>query len=159
MILTPLNSFFYYFVSVVKCIFLYCISLGLTFWYYLFSKCNIFHTLSNLNKIFACKFLCHWNLIGHLQIMFDMIISSSELINVLVDIKYNWYSWIKIPIGKLIKRQRLPKNDRGDNWHWKDINNGMNITFYGKVFHVTNCDKFTQVSHLLYVVLYFKSSI
>lgn len=49
-----------------------------------------------------------------------------------------------MPQGKLIKRQRLPKNDRGDNWHWKDINNGMNITFYGKVFHVVDCDKFTK---------------
>ncbi|XP_076457113.1 EF-hand domain-containing protein 1-like [Babylonia areolata] len=48
-----------------------------------------------------------------------------------------------MPQGKLIKRQRLPKNDRGDNWHWKDINNGMNVTFYGKVFRITNCDKFT----------------
>ncbi|KAL8623691.1 hypothetical protein ACOMHN_004756 [Nucella lapillus] len=48
-----------------------------------------------------------------------------------------------MPQGKLIKRQRLPKNDRGDNWHWKDLNNGMNVTFYGKVFRITNCDKFT----------------
>jgi len=49
-----------------------------------------------------------------------------------------------MPQGKLIKRQRLPKNDAGDNWHWKDINLGMNITFYGKNFRVTNCDKFTS---------------
>lgn len=49
-----------------------------------------------------------------------------------------------MPQGKLIKRQRLPKNDQGDIWHWKDINNGMNITFYGKSFHITNCDKFTK---------------
>ena len=48
--------------------------------------------------------------------------------------------------GKLIKRQRLPKNDRGDNWHWKDINLGMNVTFYGKVFRVVNCDKFTSLT-------------
>lgn len=49
-----------------------------------------------------------------------------------------------MPQGKLIKRQRLPKNDRGDNWHWKDINNGINVTFYGKVFRVVDCDKFTK---------------
>ncbi|KAL5013732.1 hypothetical protein ScPMuIL_008002 [Solemya velum] len=48
-----------------------------------------------------------------------------------------------MPQGKLIKRQRLPKNDQGDNWHWKDLNNGVNVTFYGKVFHIINCDKFT----------------
>lgn len=49
-----------------------------------------------------------------------------------------------MPQGKLIKRQRLPKNDQGDNWHWKDLNNGNNATFYGKVFHIVNCDKFTK---------------
>lgn len=48
-----------------------------------------------------------------------------------------------MPQGKLIKRQRLPKNDQGDNWHWKNLNLGMNVTFYGKVFRLTNCDKFT----------------
>ena len=51
-----------------------------------------------------------------------------------------------IPQGKLIKRQRLPKTDMGDFWHWKDLNVGMNITFYGKVFHIYDCDKWTAVS-------------
>ncbi|KAH3691674.1 hypothetical protein DPMN_191711 [Dreissena polymorpha] len=49
-----------------------------------------------------------------------------------------------MPQGKLIKRQRLPKNDQGDHWHWKDLNNGVNVTFYGKVFHIVNMDKFTS---------------
>lgn len=49
-----------------------------------------------------------------------------------------------IPQGKLIKRQRLPKNDQGDNWQWKDLNLAMNVTFYGKVFRLTNCDRFTS---------------
>ncbi|KAI0215708.1 EF-hand domain-containing protein 1 [Lamellibrachia satsuma] len=49
-----------------------------------------------------------------------------------------------IPQGKLIKRQRLPKNDVGDHWHWKDLNVGVNVTFYGKVFHIYNCDKWTS---------------
>ncbi len=52
-----------------------------------------------------------------------------------------------IPQGKLIKRQQLPKNDLGDLWHWKDLNVGMNITVYGKVFHTYDCDKFTAVSN------------
>ena len=51
-----------------------------------------------------------------------------------------------IPQGKLIKRQRLPKNDLGDFWHWKDLNLGIDVTFYGKVFHIYNCDKWTTVS-------------
>ncbi|XP_038052074.1 EF-hand domain-containing protein 1-like [Patiria miniata] len=49
-----------------------------------------------------------------------------------------------MPQGKLIKRQRLPKNDQGDYWHWKDLNIDINVTFYGKVFHITHCDKWTQ---------------
>jgi len=49
-----------------------------------------------------------------------------------------------MPQGKLIKRQRLPKNDVGDHWTWKDLNIGMNITFYGKVFHLYDCDKWSR---------------
>ncbi|XP_036023862.1 EF-hand domain-containing protein 1 isoform X2 [Onychomys torridus] len=49
-----------------------------------------------------------------------------------------------IPQGKLIKRQRLAKNDVGDHYHWKDLNRGINITIYGKTFRVVDCDQFTQ---------------
>ncbi|XP_078584990.1 EF-hand domain-containing protein 1-like [Branchiostoma floridae x Branchiostoma japonicum] len=49
-----------------------------------------------------------------------------------------------MPQGKLIKRQRLPKDDQGSHWHWKDLNMSMNVTFYGKVFHIVDCDRFTQ---------------
>ncbi|XP_066494100.1 EF-hand domain-containing protein 1 [Tiliqua scincoides] len=49
-----------------------------------------------------------------------------------------------IPQGKFIKRQRLPKNDRGDHYHWKDLNRGINITIYGKTFRIVDCDAFTQ---------------
>ncbi|XP_062974594.1 EF-hand domain-containing protein 1 isoform X2 [Elgaria multicarinata webbii] len=50
-----------------------------------------------------------------------------------------------IPQGKLIKRQRLPKNDRGDHYHWKDLNRGINVTIYGKTFRIVDCDAFTEV--------------
>ncbi|KAL8173091.1 UNVERIFIED_CONTAM: EF-hand domain-containing protein 1 [Gekko kuhli] len=49
-----------------------------------------------------------------------------------------------IPQGKFIKRQRLPKNDRGDHYHWKDLNRSINITIYGKTFRIVDCDPFTQ---------------
>lgn len=49
-----------------------------------------------------------------------------------------------MPQGKLIKRQRLPKDDVGDHWTWKDLNIGINCTFYGKVFHLYNCDKWSR---------------
>ncbi|KYO34405.1 EF-hand domain-containing protein 1 [Alligator mississippiensis] len=50
-----------------------------------------------------------------------------------------------IPQGKFIKRQRIPKNNCGDHYHWKDLNRGMNITLYGRTFRIVDCDPFTQV--------------
>jgi len=49
-----------------------------------------------------------------------------------------------MPQGKLIKRQRLPKDDVGDHWTFQDLNIGINVTFYGKVFHLYDCDKWTR---------------
>uniref|UniRef100_A0A668ADW0 EF-hand domain (C-terminal) containing 1 n=1 Tax=Myripristis murdjan TaxID=586833 RepID=A0A668ADW0_9TELE len=46
--------------------------------------------------------------------------------------------------GKLIKRQRLPKNERGEHYHWKDLNLGMDLEVYGVNYHVTQCDAHTQ---------------
>ncbi|KFQ24830.1 EF-hand domain-containing protein 1, partial [Merops nubicus] len=50
-----------------------------------------------------------------------------------------------LPQGKLVKRHRVPKNDRGDHYHWKDLNRGINITMYGRTYRIVNCDPFTQV--------------
>ena len=49
-----------------------------------------------------------------------------------------------MPQGKLIKRQRLPKNDQGETWHWTDLNLAMNVVFYGRTFRLVNCDEFTR---------------
>ncbi|XP_053564897.1 EF-hand domain-containing protein 1 isoform X2 [Bombina bombina] len=49
-----------------------------------------------------------------------------------------------IPQGTFVKRQRHPKNDVGDHYHWKDLNLGVNITLYGRTFRIVNCNKFTQ---------------
>ncbi|XP_026702027.1 EF-hand domain-containing protein 1 isoform X3 [Athene cunicularia] len=50
-----------------------------------------------------------------------------------------------LPQGKLIRRHRVPKNDRGEHYHWKDLNRGMNITMYGRTYRIVDCDPFTQV--------------
>jgi len=52
---------------------------------------------------------------------------------------------IRTCAGVLVRRQKLPKDDVGDNYTWKDLNNGVNVTAYGKVFHLYDCDKFTRV--------------
>ncbi|KAM3861068.1 EF-hand domain-containing protein 1 [Diretmus argenteus] len=49
-----------------------------------------------------------------------------------------------IPQGKVIKRQRLPKNSRGEHYHWKDLNLGMDLEVYGVIYRITHCDAFTQ---------------
>lgn len=50
--------------------------------------------------------------------------------------------------GKLIKRQRLPKNERGDLYHWKDLNLAMDLMVYGVVYRIADCDAFTRVTAL-----------
>ncbi|XP_044025845.1 EF-hand domain-containing protein 1 [Siniperca chuatsi] len=49
-----------------------------------------------------------------------------------------------IPQGKRIKRQRLPKNERGEHYQWKDLNLGMDLEVYGVKYHITQCDAFTK---------------
>ncbi|XP_072120777.1 EF-hand domain-containing protein 1 isoform X1 [Mobula birostris] len=55
-----------------------------------------------------------------------------------------------LPQGKLISRQRLPKDDQGRTWHWKDLNVAMDLVAYGRRYRLTGCNKFTcdfMVSH------------
>ncbi|NXG11865.1 EFHC1 protein, partial [Sakesphorus luctuosus] len=47
--------------------------------------------------------------------------------------------------GKLMRRHRVPKNDQGDYYHWKDLNLATNITMYGRTYRLVNCDSFTKV--------------
>jgi len=49
-------------------------------------------------------------------------------------------------LGKLVRRQRLPKNDVGDFWSWKDLNIAMNLTCYGRVYRLYDCDRWTRVN-------------
>ncbi|CAH1104815.1 unnamed protein product [Psylliodes chrysocephalus] len=46
--------------------------------------------------------------------------------------------------GRIVKRGRVPKNEKGDHWHWKDLNVGLDIMLYGIVYHTVNCDKWTR---------------
>ncbi|KAF4092014.1 hypothetical protein AMELA_G00016170 [Ameiurus melas] len=49
-----------------------------------------------------------------------------------------------MPQGKRVKRQRLPKNERGDHYHWKDLNLAVELCVYGTVYRITHCDAFTR---------------
>lgn len=47
--------------------------------------------------------------------------------------------------GKLMRRHRVPKNEQGDYYHWKDLNLGIDLTMYGRTYRLVNCDSFTKV--------------
>lgn len=47
--------------------------------------------------------------------------------------------------GKLMRRHRVPKNEHGDYYHWKDLNLGIDLTIYGRTYRLVNCDSFTKV--------------
>lgn len=53
-----------------------------------------------------------------------------------------------IPQGNRIRRQRLPRNERGEHYQWKDLNLGMDLEVYGVKYHIIQCDAFTKVQHL-----------
>ncbi|KAI5634772.1 DUF1126 PH-like domain-containing protein [Phthorimaea operculella] len=47
--------------------------------------------------------------------------------------------------GRLVKRDKIPKNDIGEYWHWKDLDVGKDICIYGRVYHTCTCDLYTRV--------------
>ncbi|KAK1888910.1 EF-hand domain containing protein 1 [Dissostichus eleginoides] len=49
-----------------------------------------------------------------------------------------------IPQGERIKRQRLPRNEHGEPYLWKNLNIGMDLEVYGVKYHITQCDAFTK---------------
>ncbi|XP_029641015.1 EF-hand domain-containing protein 1-like [Octopus sinensis] len=46
--------------------------------------------------------------------------------------------------GPFLKRQQIPKNDQKDIWHWTDLNIGIDVTLFGRTFHIYDCDLFTR---------------
>ncbi|KAF0755012.1 EF-hand domain-containing protein 1-like [Aphis craccivora] len=47
--------------------------------------------------------------------------------------------------GCLLKRGQIPNPHRKNkNWHWSDLNNGVELSFYGVVYKLCNCDSFTR---------------
>jgi hypothetical protein len=48
------------------------------------------------------------------------------------------------PQGKLLQRQRLPKDDLGNSYHWTDLNCGIDMLVYGRTYRLTCCDDYTK---------------
>uniref|UniRef100_A0A1Y1MR06 DM10 domain-containing protein n=3 Tax=Photinus pyralis TaxID=7054 RepID=A0A1Y1MR06_PHOPY len=46
--------------------------------------------------------------------------------------------------GRLVRRGKIPKNNLGNYWHWKDLQVGKDIAINGVVYHTTDCDLFTR---------------
>ena len=48
-----------------------------------------------------------------------------------------------VPQGVFLKRHKVPKPE-GGNYSDNDLNDGMNIDVYGRVFRIVDCDDFTK---------------
>lgn len=48
-----------------------------------------------------------------------------------------------IPQGTFLKRHKVPKEE-GGHYTWKDLNLGMDLPVYGRVFRIVDCDEFTR---------------
>jgi hypothetical protein len=46
--------------------------------------------------------------------------------------------------GVFLKRHQVPKPDGSGNYSYSDLNVGMNIDVYGRVFRIIDCDDFTK---------------
>ncbi|XP_024147728.1 EF-hand domain-containing protein 1 [Oryzias melastigma] len=46
--------------------------------------------------------------------------------------------------GIRLTRHKIPKNDQGQCYLWKDLNIGMDLKLYGCTYHITQCDAFTK---------------
>ncbi|RVE55761.1 hypothetical protein OJAV_G00229340 [Oryzias javanicus] len=46
--------------------------------------------------------------------------------------------------GTRLTRHKIPKNDQGQFYLWKDLNIGMDLKLYGCSYHITQCDAFTK---------------
>lgn len=47
--------------------------------------------------------------------------------------------------GCLLKRGHIPNPHRNNRtWHWSDLNNGVELEFYGIMYRLCNCDHFTK---------------
>ncbi|KAK5646680.1 hypothetical protein RI129_005144 [Pyrocoelia pectoralis] len=46
--------------------------------------------------------------------------------------------------GRLVRRGKIPKNNLGHYWHWKDLQIGRDMAINGVVYHTTDCDLFTR---------------
>lgn len=49
-----------------------------------------------------------------------------------------------IPQGVFLKRHLVPKPDSIESYNWRDLNVGIDINFYGRVFRIHDCDEFTR---------------
>jgi len=49
-----------------------------------------------------------------------------------------------IPQGSLLKRHRIPRPDGQGFLGPDDLRCGMNITLYGRTYHISSCDRFTR---------------
>uniref|UniRef100_A0A1B6DLI7 DM10 domain-containing protein n=1 Tax=Clastoptera arizonana TaxID=38151 RepID=A0A1B6DLI7_9HEMI len=48
------------------------------------------------------------------------------------------------PQGRLVRRDKIPRDTSGVTYHWKDFNVGIDIMIYGITYHISSCDEYTK---------------
>jgi len=44
-----------------------------------------------------------------------------------------------------VRRHRISKNDQHELYNWRDLNLGQNLSIYGTIYRICDCDQFTRV--------------
>ncbi len=47
--------------------------------------------------------------------------------------------------GMRVRRHRISKNDHHELYNWRDLNLGQNLSIYGTIYRICDCDQFTRV--------------
>ncbi len=53
-----------------------------------------------------------------------------------------------LPQGKLVNRQKIPKDNDGNTYMWTDLNVGNDVTIYARTFHIYDCNAWTKVARI-----------
>ncbi len=54
--------------------------------------------------------------------------------------------------GMRVHRHRISKNDQNESYNWRDLNLGQNLAIYGTIYRICDCDQFTRVYFLCFLM-------
>ena len=61
--------------------------------------------------------------------------------------------------GMRVRRHRIAKNNQNHFYNWRDLNLGENLTIYGTIYRICDCDQFTRVEEIFLCLIFLQESI